>query len=1093
MSLHLLVGRSNSKKSKTMYSNILRDEKNSKKAIVFVPDFARIVAEQEYFKFTQKSGMANTKITTIDRFCSQNVNKKELFENKNYLTDMAKKFAIKKCIKDNENVFNIFKKVKDTPGFVDKVCKLIDVFDSEGISEDDLLEITKNQDFFSMKFKELYDVYKLIKQNTQNKFVSSFEQFDYFIQSILDEKIEKINGNTTVYFDFYNNFSKKELEFIKSLLKKEIDVTITLDLDLSLVKENLNDIFDISYDTYNKLKRICFEVGCKYSETILEIEDKNATRLDYLQRNIFTLGTEKYNNNDESISINLLKNPFCEVEFVASSIANMVRKGNIRYKDFKIYHNNEELYELNILRVFSKYNIPVYLNKESNINNDTLVIYLKGLLKLSSSGFGVSTEDILKILKTGLIPFEAYRIDEFENYLLEYGIKAYKLESEFNKNSKEGYEQYDITSINEIREYIVNLINELKNDVSGLKTSKDFTKAIYENLQNRGVLIEYDEQLEKLKKVDQNEYNVKSQIVTSIYEVMDNIALAVEETTFDEYVELLSFGLDNIKLRSIPTYIDQVEVCNIDKARSLPRKYGYILGAFENGLPVLSNSEDIFSNNEIMRLKEMDIEIATTTDVRNNMALFNVYKAINSIEDKLIITVPSSKLTGESLRLSPLIRKIKEIIPVEVLGDLTDKEALLEILPEYEYVTFLEELKKLDEEKSEDKIQELYNTYEFLRQNDVYKSIFDFKRKNETLSSKTLEKLYDKDILSSVSRLEKFKACPLNYYATYVLRLKEKKVYKLSSMDLGSIMHKVLEDYSKFLMENSIKFQDVESDETLIKKSDKQINKSLQEIFDTQYTKYNSNARYIYLKNKLRQGMLNIIINISKSFTQSEFRPLGYEIEFEEGKMFSPIEVNLPNGNKMFLRGKIDRIDTAKINENVYVRVVDYKSSSKDLKLSDVKEGISLQLMTYMAALIENKEKVTNDGDVIPAAVSYFTLNTDTLKFSECILEDNKIVEKIIDSLKMKGIYINDVEVLKKLDNKFADGKMSYIDVTSRKLANKEKSLDESVFVEECKNMKNILSQIGTELISGKVSTCKNNKSCEYCKFSDFCRKAIDN
>ena len=58
---------------------------------------------------------------------------------------------------------------------------------------------------------------------------------------------------------------------------------------------------------------------------------------------------------------------------------------------------------------------------------------------------------------------------------------------------------------------------------------------------------------------------------------------------------------------------------------------------------------------------------------------------------------------------------------------------------------------------------------------------------------------------------------------------------------------------------------------------------------------------------------------------------------------------------KWYFHGKIDRIDIAKIDDKNYVRIIDYKSSNKEIKLSNVYYGAQLQLLTYADA-------VTNDS-----------------------------------------------------------------------------------------------------------------------------------
>lgn len=1093
MSLNLIVGRSGTGKSKLMYQHILQDEKRLKKVLVFVPDFARMVAEQEYFKYTKNLGMINTKITTLKRFSKQNINKKELYGTKEFLPETAKMFVIKKCINDNEELFNIFRKVKNTQGFVDKMYKLFNIFDTEGISEELVTEFCGNNDFLSMKFKEIYEIYNIVKKQTEDRFVTSFEELDFFLNQLMNNNISKITDKTKIYFDGYNNFNKKELGYIKALLNLGLDVCITLDLDLEVLDRA--EIFEISYETYVKLKKLANEVGCEFSEVILTKENSNKTMLQELQRKIFTLGEEKSTKKDDTVKVKLFKNPYEEIEYIARNILDNVKQQGVRYNDFKIYYNNEAMYDLIIKRVFNEYSIPIYINSTNTVSNNTLVIYILSLVRQINTGFlNINLENIIELLKTGLTDFSSNEVAMFENYLMEFGIKAYNFKEEFKKNNNakdSGTILYDLDSVNKIRSWVYNVVMTLKEQFKNITSTKEITKGLYDFLLNTGIISAYQNQIAKVEQYSVDEYNRKKQIVEYIYEVMDNICIAFDTLTFAEYVELFEYGIENVEVSSIPPFIDQVEVCNIDSTRSVPRKYVYIIGVFENGLPIMSNNESMFTDKEILRLQQAGIEIAKTSQNRNNMALFNVYKAINSCDEQLTFTLPSAKITGENLRYSPLIYKLKEVLDINIESDTIDSFTTYNNIKQI-FEQFVEQVNNIEQITDENELMDIYSKYLLLMQDNNYKSLIEYARNKDYLSEETVEKLYPKEILSSISRLERFKTCPFNYYATYILKLKEKKEYKLSKLDLGSIMHKVLEDYSKFLIANNVGFQDILDEKKLIEKTKNQISQTIDSIFDNMYVKYSSSTRFAYLKRKLNKGMFNVIKGISQSFRQSEFRPLGFEIEFDNNKLFAPIEVNLSNGTKMLLRGKIDRVDVAKVNENVYLRVVDYKSSSKDLKLSDVKEGVSLQLMTYMAALLDNKEKIDKEKKVLPAALSYFTLSTDVLNLAEN-LSDDKISEKIIDTMKMKGIYLNDVEILNKLDNKFSESKASYIDMTQRKLNNSEKALEENKFLEECKNVQDTLKDIANELVSGKVTKSIKENSCDYCNYSEFCRKRIKN
>ncbi|MNP27572.1 ATP-dependent helicase/deoxyribonuclease subunit B [compost metagenome] len=239
--------------------------------------------------------------------------------------------------------------------------------------------------------------------------------------------------------------------------------------------------------------------------------------------------------------------------------------------------------------------------------------------------------------------------------------------------------------------------------------------------------------------------------------------------------------------------------------------------------------------------------------------------------------------------------------------------------------------------------------------------------------------------------------------------------------------------------------------------------------------------------------MKKVITTISKSFNQSEYVPYGYEIEFKEGSIFAPIHVKLSDDNDMFLVGKIDRIDILNVEDKSYARIVDYKSSSKDLSVDDIKEGLSLQLVTYLYAFIENmnkKEGIT----VLPSAMLYFNLS-DKLVSLKNYTNDTKLIEKeIIKTLRMKGIFLSDTEIIKKMDKK-VDSEERLIDISLRTInSNKSKRvLNQEDYSKLCTDATQILKQIGNEVLSGrvKIAPYKKRDVCKYCSYSSICRKDI--
>ena len=326
----------------------------------------------------------------------------------------------------------------------------------------------------------------------------------------------------------------------------------------------------------------------------------------------------------------------------------------------------------------------------------------------------------------------------------------------------------------------------------------------------------------------------------------------------------------------------------------------------------------------------------------------------------------------------------------------------------------------------------------------------------------------------------------------YLLKIEPRREFEISSLDVGSFMHEVLEEFSKYLFENNITWQSLLLNEEWNEKLDEVIEKKLNANLGNK----KQSIKYEILKEKLINTMKKVVKVIATSFNQSEFVPYGYEIEFKEGKLFAPIKIKISENKTMNIIGKIDRVDVLRANDNMYVRIIDYKSSKKDLKLEDIKDGISLQLITYLDSFIENVNKIEkqkeNINKVLPAGMLYFNLSDKLINLKDYINDEEKIKDETIKALRMKGIFLKDLKIIEKMDKKLSTDKR-LIDISKNTLTkdNTNRALSEDEYKNLFVQTKNILGEIGKEIISGVVRIRPNKKCdyCKYCNYSSVCRK----
>ena len=124
-----------------------------------------------------------------------------------------------------------------------------------------------------------------------------------------------------------------------------------------------------------------------------------------------------------------------------------------------------------------------------------------------------------------------------------------------------------------------------------------------------------------------------------------------------------------------------------------------------------------------------------------------------------------------------------------------------------------------------------------------------------------------------------------------------------------------------------------------------------------------------------------IVDGLCDEFANCRFTPVQCELRIDGYRKDTPnsIVYDTDDGDhRVIIGGYIDRLDTLKVGNDVYARVIDYKTGIKQFSLDDVKKGENLQMLLYLKSVVETenpefKEKlgVGEGGKVIPAGIVY--------------------------------------------------------------------------------------------------------------------------
>ena len=533
---------------------------------------------------------------------------------------------------------------------------------------------------------------------------------------------------------------------------------------------------------------------------------------------------------------------------------------------------------------------------------------------------------------------------------------------------------------------------------------------------------------------------------------------------------------------------DQVILGDVDRSRSRKTKVVFIIGLNDGEFPGVNKNQGFLDDEDRENLKNDGIEFAKGTLENIYDDNFNIYKAFTTAEEKIFLSYASSDNEGKSLRASNLIFRIKKIFTNLIEeSDLVSTENEIEIINEdllYENLILkINELnnKKINPEKL------FYIIYKYFELNKKNKLNNNLKYINynfyENINKKNIEKLYGNNLNTSISRLEKYNSCPFSYYLQYILKLKEKEELKVQTFDTGSFMHDVINSFFEEINLNKNKLENI-SDEEIEEIINKIINEKL--LNENNYI-FNATEKYKLLVIRLKRIIIKSLKYIIQTLVQSEFNLQGTEVEFSEDGKYKPIILELDSGKKVEITGKIDRIDIAKDENKNYVRIIDYKSSVKNLDFGDIYAGLQLQLITYLDAVCKIE-------DFVPAGILYFNLLEQIINSNKKLSEE-EIEQKIKNNFKMKGLILADVRVVKMQDKNLEKGRSeiipAYIDKTGTLSPKLSSIATEQEFKDIQEYINSTMKEISEEIFKGNIELkpyYKNKKTpCEYCIYKNMC------
>lgn len=904
---------------------------------------------------------------------------------------------------------------------------------------------------------------------------------------------------TAVYIDSFSSFTKQEHEIIRLIMRQAEETLITLPLDSP------------------RDRALCALSSKKCSDRIR----RDASALGITPQ-IICLGENRRAGNKElravceqfhdmsktaeiptqargHIELYSLCDTYSECDAAAARVKALIMDG-YRCRDIAIIARDAEKYRGIIDPALEKLDIPYFLSEKTGFSTRPLARLILSALRIKIYGWRRS--DVIAHLKTGLCGISARDIDIFEAYAEKWNINGRSFYSEENWNmNPDGYVTHQsvrgaeiLTTANRVRILLRDRLIPLFASIEAADDTAGICRALWEYLDALNVR-------ETLRELAAREISEgRRREAEENIRLYDSAADALECLcdVFDGKPDLATFAaalriaFDSAEIGTIPTGCDEVMIGSANMLRAGERKCALIIGLNEGEFPHNTARGGLITDRERETLAAMKLDLSGGMDEAASDELFYLLRAISVPSERLLVFMHEADASGSSCRPSSAFLRLSLILPhIKVK---TEKD----LLPEdriWSKRTALEYISMYSGTPVGDAIRRCLgnDAGSAISGNDV---LLPLSARREAVPAELAREVFGERIELTQSKLESFVGCPCGYYLKYILRLDENARAEFGYAGMGSFVHRVLE---RFLLT-------VASDGGFDCPPDEE---KAARILDRIVADYISllgadtvSPRIKYRINRMRRVTELLISDIFAEFSSGTFRPAALELPIgmsADGRGIPAAEFPLPDGGSALLRGIADRVDTAidPVSGQTLVRVVDYKTGSKDFSIEEMHRGFDLQLPIYLYSITRygNSGKDERFGKApVPAAITYLSSNVPAVMLERPVSPED-VRQKARQSIRRSGLVIDRSEVLNALsaerDPHFMQGAKYSRDGTPSAALLPPDGM-EQLFSE----LENTVSRIAGDMRSGRACASPQVGSsgkivCGSCPYAAVCRAAL--
>ena len=769
-----------------------------------------------------------------------------------------------------------------------------------------------------------------------------------------------------VLIDGYSGFTPQELAVIAALLQHGARVEIALAVDAQrLAAERMSaKIWYPAEECYWQLRRLAEQLGvCCLSDLCLQGEQGRfcaQPELALIERAFAGEPVSPWPAAPEALQIAYAANRSEEMQGVARQIHRLVREQGLHYGQISVIARDSALYEDALQAAFADYQIPYFIDRQKPLYAHPLVELLRAALACWQQG--LRQETVFRYLKNIYAPLLPEEKDELENYCLANGIRPRQwLAEQPWQMDRQGLGIAHVQRMDQLRRSALAALGHFLAALPEPLTAAQLLQALQQLLVELEVVPRLQQQSElawqDARPGTSELAEEHRQLAQRLEEFMTEAQqlLGEESYTGEVLAEMLQAALAQLQLSVIPPGVDQVLVASLERSRNPEIAAAFVVGVNADILPAKVQATGLYHDQDRRLLALYGLPLAPDLGQRQLAESYLVYVALTRSSRFLYLSYSLQDEQGAALAPSPLLGQCRALFPqlqehcwqavedpADLCGGAVDMAELAKALAglrqgqqpaafwrqAYEYFAADVALAPL--------LAEVLAAYHYQGQ-------------DKPLAVETTAQLYGQVMRTSVSRLERYRACPLAYFANDGLRLKERQQAPLSPLERGDFFHQALAWIGREAARRGLVWAELDEE---------QARQWVDEALAVLGPSFASglllqSGRNHYLLQRMKGALVSSLLVMAEHSRAGCFVPIAWELPFGQGEAGIPAWVlTLPDGKKLEIQGVIDRVDVAHGPTHDWLRIIDYKTGETSLHAEDIFSGLKLQLIVYLQVVL---------------------------------------------------------------------------------------------------------------------------------------------